>query len=350
MNTIFNSLGEQLQSIVKAGSHGMDRVIDPRLDEIQRRAALGGSEKVPADGGFLIAPEFVPMLIERMYNVGQVLSRCSEVPVSSSNSLRFAQFDESSRANGSRLGGVRAYWADEAAAATASKPKFQLSELTMHKLICLVYTTDEIARDAASLEVFTRQGFATEMAFTLENAIVTGSGTNQPLGILNSNALIKIAKENNQTAATVNGSNVVNAVTRLWAASRPNAVWLCNGELLSQLQALTVVAAGGSERRLYHFAEGGETFDRLAGFPLLPSEYCPTVGSVGDLILADFSRYIVAMREQRAEVSIHVNFLSDEQVFKFVMRVDGQPIDRSAVTPLNGTLSTSPFVTIDTRS
>jgi HK97 family phage major capsid protein len=67
-------------------------------------------------------------------------------------------------------------------------------------------------------------------------------------------------------------------------------------------------------------------------------------------MLCDFSRYIVAVKEAMATaVSLHVAFVSDEYAFRFTMRVDGQPIDKLPVTPLNGTATTSPFVAIATR-
>jgi HK97 family phage major capsid protein len=83
---------------------------------------------------------------------------------------------------------------------------------------------------------------------------------------------------------------------------------------------------------------------------VIPVEYCPTLGTVGDIILADLSRYVIAKREDRAAVSVHVQFLADESVFRFVMRVDGQPIDSAPVTPLNGTDTTSPFLALASRS
>jgi len=42
-------------------------------------------------------------------------------------------------------------------------------------------------------------------------------------------------------------------------------------------------------------------------------------------------------------------FLSDEQVFRFVIRVDGQPSLAAPLTPFKGTNTTGPFVTLDAR-
>src|SRR5438034_228874 len=122
---LFKTFGDQLQSVMRAGLTGSAHMLDPRLDEIQRRAAAGAGEKVPADGGFLVESEFVPALLERMYQTGEILQRCSEMPITrpNSNGIKFPQFSESSRANGSRLGGVSASWVEEGTTVTASRPR-----------------------------------------------------------------------------------------------------------------------------------------------------------------------------------------------------------------------------------
>jgi HK97 family phage major capsid protein len=344
--TGFRSFGEQLLAVRAAELQPYKA--DPRL--LHHRAASGASEKVPADGGFLVDAQFVPQIVERMYQTGEILSRCSEMPISApnANGLKFPKFKESSRANGSRLGGVSAAWADEATAATASRPKFELAELLPKKLIALIYSTEELVRDAAALDTFTRAAFAQEMAFVLENSVVGGSGAGRPQGVLNSPALITVAAEGGQTPGTVNSTNITKMLARLWAPSKKNAVWIVNAELLPMLYTLALVT-GSAAVRLFEFADGSDAYDRIAGIPVIAVEYCSAVGSVGDIILGDFSRYVIAKREDRADVSIHVNFLSDEDAFRFVMRVDGQPIDSTPVTPLNGSATTSPFVTLAAR-
>jgi len=350
----FRHFGEQLQAVRQAAliQTGVRGSIDPRLAELQQRAvAAGGSEQVPADGGFLVAPEFSRDLVKRMYNVGDILSRCFQMPLTASNSIKFPQIAETSRVTGSRLGGVQAYAPNEADTITASKPAFTLTELEAHKIIGLIYLTDELVADSGAMNAWAEYAFALEMAFKLENYIVNGTGSDQPLGILNSGALITVPKEGSQSSATVVSNNIDNMIRRLWAPSKKNAVWLYHQDLLPQFRQLsTVVGAAGSETGLLDFADALDPFDRIAGIPLIPSEYCQVPGTPGDLILADFSRYVVAMRQDvMADVSIHVKFLTDETAFRFVMRVNGQPLDAVPVTPHKGTNTTSTFVALATR-
>jgi HK97 family phage major capsid protein len=347
----YSSFGEFLMSVRQAAVSPHLR--DPRLLQ-QRGTALGGSEKVPSDAGFLVGTDFAKALIERAYNTNEILSRCMEVPISpNSSGFAFPQFNETSRVNGSRWGGAQCLWEDEADTATASRPTFAEGQLKARKLIGLVYLTEELFRDVNALEVFGTAAFSKEMAFSLEAAIIGGDGAYRPLGVLNSPALLQVPAQAGQAAGTIVAENVCDVWGRCWAPSRKNAVWVVNGQAERQLLTLSLaIGVGGSAIALYHPTENSETqpFATMLGCPVIPSEYCPVAGNVGDLMLCDFSRYIVAMKEaMQTAVSIHIRFVYDEYAFRFELRVDGQTIDRLPLTPLNGTATTSPFVAIATR-
>ena len=65
---------------------------------------------------------------------------------------------------------------------------------------------------------------------------------------------------------------------------------------------------------------------RMKGKPVIEVEYCPTLGTVGDIVLADLSQYYLAQKGGIAAASsIHVRFLYDEMTFRFTYRLDGQP-------------------------
>jgi HK97 family phage major capsid protein len=75
------------------------------------------------------------------------------------------------------------------------------------------------------------------------------------------------------------------------------------------------------------------------------------VGDQGDIMLADLREYqMIEKGGIQAASSIHVMFVYDETVFRFVYRVDGQPKWNSALTPKNGTTTVSPFVVLDARA
>lgn len=353
----FASFGEQLHAVARAGQGFW--APDPRLLQV-RASAAGASEMVPADGGFLVAPDFSREIVRRMYLTGNIFNRCFQVPTTSSP-FQFPQFDESSRVAGARLGGIQAFWENEGANLKpeqlqgtdyTQKPSFNLSTLTAKKITGYLHCTDELSMDSDAFGTWASYCFAQELQFKIEGAVVSGTGAGMPEGIMKSPALVSVTGQPGQQSGTVVAANVEGMLGAFWAASyhSDNAIWLYNQALLPQLANLqTVVGVAGSQSSLWSWRSGGDRFDRLAGIFAMQCEQCAVPGTPGDLILCDLSRYILAMRETRSEVSIHVRFVSDQSTFRFVIRCDGQTIDRSAVQPANGTQVTSPFVSLGGR-
>lgn len=338
----FASFGEQLLAAYRAAAPGGK--VDERLTT---RAASGLNESTPSDGGFLVQQDFVAELLKRTYETGILASKVKKIPISTNaNGLKINAVDEDSRANGSRWGGVQTYWEGEADELTASKPKFRQMELSLKKLTGLCYATDELLQDAAALEAVIRQAFAEEFGFKIDDSILTGTGEGEPLGILNSGAVVKVDKEKDQTE-TITVENLIKMWNRLWSRSRANAVWYINQELEPYLYTLKLgdkpvyIPAGGLSEKPY---------GTLFGRPVVPLEQCSAAGEVGDIILADVGQYLLIDKGGvKAASSIHVRFLYDENVFRFIYRVDGKPIWSKPLTPYRGSASVSPFVTLVAR-
>lgn len=338
----FASFGEQLMAAYRAAMPGGK--VDERLST---RAASGLNETTPSDGGFLVQQDFVTELLKRTYETGILASKVKKIPISTNaNGMKINAIDEDSRANGSRWGGVQTYWEGEADELTASKPKFRQMELSLKKLTGLCYATDELLQDAAALEAVIRQAFAEEFGFKIDDAILSGSGDGEPLGILNSGAIVTVAKEASQTD-TITVENLIKMWNRLWSRSRANAVWYINQELEPYLYTLKIgdkpvyIPAGGLSEKPY---------GTLFGRPVVPIEQCSAAGEVGDIILADIGQYLLIDKGGiKSASSIHVRFLYDENVFRFIYRVDGKPIWTKPLTPYKGSATVSPFVTLAKR-
>ncbi len=70
----------------------------------------------------------------------------------------------------------------------------------------------------------------------------------------------------------------------------------------------------------------------------------------GDIILADLTQYLLIEKGGvHAATIIHVQFLTDETAFRFVLRANGEPLPNSSVTPYKGSNTISPFVTLAAR-
>ena len=336
----WKSFGHFLGAVAVAETQGLDK------------APSGLSEVVAGDGGFLVDQEFSTELLRLAHETGVLASRCRTIPIGAPfNGLRISAIDETSRANGSRLGGIRAYWASEAGTKTPSKPKFRKVAMDLEKLIGLCYATDELLADYAALGSVISMGFGEEFGFKMDDALVNGDGAGKPLGILAAPCLVSVPKESGQPADTVVTENIVRMWSRMWSRSRPNAVWFINQDIEPQLFTMSLsVGTGGIP--VYMPANGlsDSPYGRLMGRPVIPLEQCGTLGDVGDIILADYSQYLLIDKgAMDSASSIHVKFVTDETAFRFVYRVNGQPWWNAPLTPFKGTATKSPFVTLAAR-
>ena len=344
------SFGEFLQAVVRAGATGGR--VDPRLVPAPEERAMGMSEGVPAEGGFLVLTDVITELLKKTYEAAILASRVRRIPVgANSNGVVLKTVDEKSRATGSRWGGVHAYWAAEAGLTVASMPTFGELELKLKKLIGLCYTTDELLQDAAALEAIITQAFTEEFSWMMDEAIYTGSGVGQPLGILNAPCAVTVAKEAGQAAATILYQNIVKMYSRMWGRSRPNAIWLINQDIEPQLFTMAMaVGAGGIPVYMPAGGLSASPYGTLFGRPVVPNEHSETLGTVGDIMFADLSQYIMIEKGGiQSASSIHVKFYYDETAFRFTLRVDGQPLWSTALTPAKGANTLSPFVALATR-
>jgi len=343
----FKSLGEQLTAVANAAQPG--QAVDPRL---MIGAATGMGEGVQSDGGFLVQTDFSSEMLRDTIATGILSSRTRRIPIGpNSNGLKINAVDETSRAS-SRFGGIIAYWLAEAGTKTASAPKFRQIELDLKKLIGLFYSTDELLMDATALEGVVRGWFAEEFGFQVDDKIVNGSGAGVPLGILNAPALVSVTKETSQTAATIVAENIEKMYSRMPASSLARAEWYINQEIWPQLfQLHHAVGTGGFSVFVPGGNLAGGPFGTLLGRPIVPIEQAAALGTVGDIMFADLQKYLMIEKGGiQSASSIHVQFLTDQTVFRFTLRTDGQPIPNSARTPYKGSATQSPFVALATRA
>lgn len=340
----WNSLGEQLMAVMQAAAPGGRT--DPRLVEF--RAGTGLNETVPSDGGFLVQSDFAAELLQKAYAKAILGSSVRRIPIGAkSNGLVINAVDETSRASGSRMGGVQIYWVAEGGTATPSKPKFRQIKLNLNKLMGLCYVTEEQLEDTTSLEAIVSQGFQDEFAFVIDDAIVRGDGAGKPLGFLNHASTVIQTKESGQAAATVGKENIVKMRSRLLASLRSNAIWLINQDVEPQLNLLTLGDLGA------YFPGGtfvNQPEDRLFARPVYAIEQAETLGTKGDIMFVDPSQYIMIEKGGlKTASSVHVRFAYDEMVFKFTYRCDGQPAWNTTLTPYKGSASKGPAVVLENR-
>jgi len=345
----WKTVGEHLTAVRNAA---MNLGTDHRLHTLPKGLkATGMSSHVSSDGGFLIPPEFSDRIMDIAHQEDVLFAKTDKM-VTTAASTKVNALHETSRAAGSRRGGVRGYWLGEGGTFTGSKPTFRQLTMEPHKLTVLMYATDEQLDDTPNLEQLVSRFAGEEIAFMTGDAIINGTGAGQPLGLLNAGCTVSVAKEGLQGAATIEKENIDKMWARMHAPSRQSAVWLINQDVESELERLAAnVGTGGVP---VYLPAGGITDtpnSRLKGREVLVTEFQPTLGTVGDIMLVDLSQYLTVTKgDVTSDTSIHVQFTTGETAFRFTFRVDGQPWWSAALTPFKGTNTLSPFISLATRA
>jgi HK97 family phage major capsid protein len=349
----FKTLGEQLRAIWAAGPTGVNA--DKRLGEV--RAASGLNTMNDQDGGFLLQPSFVIELMKESFERGVLASKARKFNIGAGfNSLRIVSLDESTRVDGSRFGGVQTYWRAEAGTVTKKQPAFKELEINTHSLMSLCFATEEVLQDAVALESLIGDVFVEDNAWKLDDSILTGDGSGKPLGILESPALIEVAKE---TSPSTQGKTVVRENvskmrnSHMTPSGLSRAEWFVSQETLTHLEAMYVALGTATGIPIYAPAgQFGVEKETLYRRPINVLEQASKLGDVGDFGFYDMSQYGLVLKSGiDAQQSIHVRFEYNERAFRFVSRVGGMPLWDSAITPAKATSGrkVSPFVSLGAR-
>lgn len=343
----FNSMGDFFKSVQSAAiaPHAMDKRL--LIGAAAPGAGTYMNEGSGADGGYAIPPAFSTDIWRASLEDGSLLPMTANTEVTG-NSMVFPK-DETTPWSSD---GVQAYWRGEAAQANASKPVLSTSMLRLHELMVLVPITNELLSDASALGSYLSPLASERIQWKTNEAILFGTGNNQPMGCLSSNALVTVAKETGQTAASIVQMNISKMRSRLKTGELKNAVWIGNPDILPQLESMTVgqipiFLPPGTGLR-----EGG--YDgTLNGRPLILTEHANALGAQGDLSLVSLKGYrtITKAGGIQTDTSMHIYFDANATAFRFIFRLDGQPIMQKPITPPQGksTNTRSYFVTLGAR-
>ena len=301
--------------------------------------ARGMSTISGESGGFLVNPEIAPT-VEWLFNQSDIPGRVDTIN-STSTRFRWPRAKDLNRNDGTRHGGVLHHWIDEGERGNESFPKLAFTTLEMKKLAVFVFMTDEIMNNSDhAVEQYVRTAVREEINFALARAIMWGGGNSEPIGFMNSGALVTVAKEGSQTADTFTTGNALQLLSQLYRSANTNAVWLHHQSVIPEIGKLTIA----NQPVAVNYQQGGvtqEIIGTLYNKPLIESEFCAPLGDPGDVVLADLKAYkAIAQSTVREDVSIHVEFLTDQSCLRFILNFDGAPLFPEPITPFKAPGST----------
>jgi HK97 family phage major capsid protein len=345
----WRTFGEFANSVRHANSGGQ---WDGRLSS-QMAASTYGSEGTGVDGGFAVPPDFRSQILQKVMGEDQLISMTDQQTTSTNN----ITMPVDTTTPWQSTGGIQAYWDGEAQVLNASKPALEQVQLKLNKLTCLVPVSEELMDDAPSLEMYLRRKAIEKMQAKVNTAIVTGTGVGQPLGILNSPALVTVADE---MGSYITPTDIFKMWSRMYGPLRSSAVWLINQSVEPELfnmhvrvpnQAANDFVGGGP---VYLPANGvaGSPYSTLMGRPVIPSQACKALNTPGDILFVNLGQYLTVTKGGgiQQDSSIHLYFDQQVTAFRFIFRLAGRSWWDSTVSPENGSDTLSWAVALDTRT
>lgn len=348
---LFKNIGEQLRAIKNTAVNGIRDERLNRLDNEYKNAAQGMNENVDSEGGFAVQSDFAGMMMESAAKESPLISRVDSYTISGgADRVKWVDIDESD-VSSTVFGGVQVYWATESATATKSKPVLMEKELKLEKLMGLAYATYELENDSTFISDLYTRAFTLGIRRKLEADIIAGTGVGRPLGITAGAGVVEVTKETGQVADTVVWENISKMYNRgLNKDSSSNYAWLAHPDVTQQFDFLNFPIGTGGVPVYLPAAQAGSV-TTLKSKAVIESDHCKALGDAGDLIFTDLSQYLMIMKGGiDTATSMHVQFLTAENAFRFIFRANGMPKMNKSITIANSTAKRSAYVTLANRA
>lgn len=289
-----------------------------------------------SDVGIMIPPKFGQNILMLDGEQEIVMPRATNIPAGDPPDSPFTIPYLSQGADGA-LGGMALTWTAEGKTISDVKePNIKDLTLTPQEVSGLATINNKtLANWAAAgtlVETMMRQAYVNGR----DSKFIKGSGAGCPLGVLKAPGAIKIKRN---TSTTFKYVDAVAMMARFYDLS--SAVWIINQNLMPDVMTMK------DEANQYIFIAGDATKGTpptLLGIPIKWTFKNSAKGSEGDVALINFSYYLTkAGSGPFVAISEHVNFKSNQTVFKIVANIDGQPWVKDPLAMEDGT-TVSPYV------
>jgi HK97 family phage major capsid protein len=307
----------------------------------------------PEQGGYLIPVLYHDNLFRIALEKSVLLDKVSRAPMKTAEE-KFPRVIDTDHSGGELYGGIRFRWISEGDSKQESEPKLGQLELKARTACSLCKVTTQLLEDSKpSAEKALKILFTDALSWCLDDAIIRGSGAGMPKGILGSGALITQTKEGGQGADTILFKNCKKMFMHMHPALRDEAVWLISPSAIEQILDMSMtVGAGGGPVVIAYGGGVAPIPDKLLGRPLIFTEHAEALGDLGDILFVHPKSYLLGVRKEMViDASIHVHFTTNEVLFRYEWRGDGQPILNEKLTIRSGgSFEVSPFITLEERT
>lgn len=311
--------------------------LDPETGQLRAEFRMDND----TSGGFMVPTQFRSTILRVQPQEALVRPRAEVIPAGSppDAAITIPALDQSGSNPANMFGGMQFAWLEEGGEKPETDAELKGVSLVPHEIAGHATVTDKLLRNwqasSAFIESLMRQGVAAAEDY----AFLRGTGSTQPLGALNAGATKFI---NRALANKIGYVDLLTMVSRLLMRGG-SPVWSMPQAALVELGQLV-----DPEGHYIWKANAREGFaGDLMGYPVRWNNRSPGVGSKGDVLLADWSHYLIKDGSGPfVAASEHVKFTSNKTVIKIFWNVDGAPWMHAPIKEENG-YEVSPFVGLD---
>lgn len=237
------------------------------------------------DGGYLVPDEFEKQLIQKLQEANIMRSISHVIQTNNGEHKIPVVASEGTAA-----------WLDEEAAYTESNTQFSQVSLSAHKLGTLIKVSEELLNDSAfDLMSYLSGEFGRRLGNAEEKAFLTGTGTNQPTGILNDTNGAS-AGSTAAKADVLTFDDLIDLFYSLKTPYRQNAVFLMSDDTVKNIRKLK----DKNDQYIWQPSTQAGQPDRILNRPVYTSPYMPTLAaSAKPILFGDFNYYWIADRQGR---------------------------------------------------
>lgn len=288
------------------------------LPEAELRALQADSDTA---GGFLTTPQqFIYQLIKDMDNMIFLRAKATkfQIPTAASMGAPMLTADPAD-----------ADWTAELLTGSEdSTMAFGKRELHPHPLAKRIKVSNKMLRMVPGADALVRSRLAYKFGISQEKSFLTGSGSNQPLGVFTaSTSGISTSRDvstgNTTTSVTFDGliSAKYSLKAQYWNASD----WLFHRDAAAQIAKLK----DGNGQYLWRESVRAGEPDTLLNRPVMMSEYAPSTFTTGQYVglLGDFSHYWIAdALDMQIQVLKELYAETDQTGYIGRLESDGMPV------------------------
>lgn len=277
--------------------------------------AVGSDEHSTAEiahGGALVIPEYRRDVMTNRV-VGEIAraNGANVIPVTG-GAVVFPitrDFDRS----GGFISGVTVYRDHERVAATTSRAEFYQWQLTPQRVSGAGHTTGKLLYENPAFGGIVFGEMQKAYAQKMNREHIKGQGAGESMGPLNH---VSTYSQTRVTSGRIEPDDIANMAAHCW--DYDGAVWLAHRSLLPEILLMTKTIGVGGQLLMITNLNDAPQFT-LLGRPLIFNEFNPSIGTTGDLMLVNYSYYMIGESGYSKQDSTQfVRYLEDQDTFRMI--------------------------------